>query len=69
MLARAGADPQAPAGLKGQEEQMRGFLGGVSLGTLIAVAGAAIWSLSAPLPKLVEIGAETAAPDAGALGT
>ena len=45
---------------------MRGFLGGVSLGTLIAVAGAAIWSLSAPLPKLVEIGAETAAPDAGA---
>ncbi|NIZ12660.1 divergent polysaccharide deacteylase family protein [Phaeobacter sp. HF9A] len=29
---------------------MRGFLGGVSAGALVAVTGAAVWSLSTPLP-------------------
>lgn len=34
---------------------MRGFLGGVSVGALVAVGGAAMVSLSAPLPKSVEV--------------
>ena len=33
---------------------MRGFLGGVSVGALVAVGGAAMVSLSVPLPKSVE---------------
>lgn len=34
---------------------MRGFLGGVSMGALVAAAGAAMLSLSAPLPKTVDV--------------
>ncbi len=34
---------------------MRGFLGGVSIGTLAAVCGAAMWSLSTPLPPQVRV--------------
>lgn len=50
---------------------MRGFLGGVSLGALAAVVGAALWSLAVPLPPRVETGgeepaAQTPGPEAGA---
>lgn len=38
---------------------MKGFLGGVSIGALVAVAGAAVWSLSTPLPARVQVGTET----------
>jgi len=38
---------------------MRGFLGGVSIGALVAAAGAAMLSLSAPLPKVVDVTAQT----------
>jgi len=41
---------------------MRGFLGGVSVGALVAAAGAAIWSLSAPLPPGVDVSGDTPAP-------
>lgn len=41
---------------------MKGFLGGVSIGTLVAVAGAAMWSLSTPLPTGVQV--DTTTPDA-----
>ncbi|UTS80666.1 divergent polysaccharide deacetylase family protein [Phaeobacter piscinae] len=34
---------------------MRGFLGGVSFGALVAAGGAVVWSLSVPLPKSVEV--------------
>jgi hypothetical protein len=34
---------------------MRGFLGGVSVGALVAVGGVAMVSLSAPLPKAVDV--------------
>lgn len=34
---------------------MRGFLGGVSVGALVAVCGAAMWSLSTPLPPQVTV--------------
>ena len=36
---------------------MKGFLGGVSVGALVAVAGAAMWSLSSPLPSRVQVDA------------
>ncbi|MDE4096338.1 polysaccharide deacteylase family 2 protein [Phaeobacter gallaeciensis] len=36
---------------------MRGFLGGVSIGALVAVCGAAMWSLSTPLPRQVDVSA------------
>ena len=42
---------------------MRGFLGGVSIGTLVAVCGAAMWSLSTPLPSQVRV--SVTEPDAG----
>ena len=42
-------------GLRG-ETVMRGFLGGVSIGALVAVAGGAMWSLSVPLPGSIEVG-------------
>lgn len=38
---------------------MKGFLGGVSIGALVAVAGAAVWSLSTPLPARVQVDTET----------
>lgn len=38
---------------------MRGFLGGVSIGALVAAAGAAMLSLSAPLPKVVDVTDQT----------
>ncbi|AZV78152.1 divergent polysaccharide deacetylase family protein [Parasedimentitalea marina] len=38
---------------------MRGFLGGVSIGAVVAVGGAAMLSLSAPLPKVVDVTAQT----------
>lgn len=38
---------------------MRGFLGGVSIGALVAAAGAAMLSLSAPLPKVVDVTVQT----------
>jgi len=41
------------------ETGMRGFLGGVSVGALVAVAGAAVWSLSTPLPQAVDVSHET----------
>lgn len=41
---------------------MRGFLGGVSVGAVVAVIGAAVWSLSIPLPRAVEVPSETPAP-------
>ncbi|TNJ46792.1 divergent polysaccharide deacetylase family protein [Phaeobacter sp. B1627] len=41
---------------------MRGFLGGVSIGALVAVAGAAVWSLSTPLHPPVEVSGDTPAP-------
>ncbi|KUP90908.1 divergent polysaccharide deacetylase family protein [Tritonibacter horizontis] len=41
---------------------MRGFLGGVSTGALVAMAGAAIWSLSAPLPRPIDVSGDTPAP-------
>ena len=34
---------------------MKGFLGGVSIGALVAVGGAAMWSLSTPLPARVQV--------------
>ncbi|APG47109.1 divergent polysaccharide deacetylase family protein [Phaeobacter porticola] len=34
---------------------MRGFLGGVSFGALVAAGGALVWSLSVPLPQSVEV--------------
>lgn len=34
---------------------MRGFLGGVSFGALVAAVGAVAWSLSVPLPQSVEV--------------
>ncbi|MFV1492322.1 divergent polysaccharide deacetylase family protein [Phaeobacter sp. JH18-32] len=34
---------------------MRGFLGGVSFGALVAAGSAVVWSLSVPLPKSVEV--------------
>jgi hypothetical protein len=40
------------------ETGMRGFLGGVSVGALVAVAGAAVWSLSTPLPQAVDVSQE-----------
>ncbi|OIQ42537.1 MAG: hypothetical protein BM558_11075 [Roseobacter sp. MedPE-SW] len=40
---------------------MKGFLGGVSIGALLAVGGAAMWSLSAPLPARVQV--ESTLPD------
>ncbi|TLP56765.1 divergent polysaccharide deacetylase family protein [Parasedimentitalea maritima] len=43
---------------------MRGFLGGVSIGALVAAAGAAMLSLSAPLPKVVDVAVQ---PPAGTL--
>lgn len=43
---------------------MKGFLGGVSIGAVVAVAGAAMWSLSVPLPPLVEV--ETTTPNQAA---
>lgn len=42
---------------------MRGFLGGVSIGALVAVCGAAMWSLSTPLPQHVRV--NVTGPDAG----
>lgn len=47
---------------------MRGFLGGVSLGALMAVAGAAVISLSVPLPAPVQVGEGTAKPAADPSG-
>lgn len=41
---------------------MKGFLGGVSIGAIVAVAGAAMWSLSSPLPTRVQV--DTTTPDA-----
>ncbi|MCG7626596.1 divergent polysaccharide deacetylase family protein [Epibacterium sp. MM17-32] len=41
---------------------MRGFLGGVSVGALVATAGAAVWSLSTPLPPGVDVSGDTPAP-------
>lgn len=41
---------------------MRGFLGGVSVGAVVAVIGAAVWSLSIPLPRAVEVPSETPTP-------
>ena len=41
------------------ETGMRGFLGGVSVGALVAVAGAAVWSLSRPLPQVVHVSDQT----------
>ncbi len=41
---------------------MRGFLGGVSVGAVVAVIGAAVWSLSIPLPRPVEVPSEDPAP-------
>ena len=38
---------------------MRGFLGGVSIGALVAAAGAAMLSLSVPLPKVVDVAVDT----------
>lgn len=38
---------------------MKGFLGGVSVGAIVAVAGAAMWSLSAPLPSRIEVDTTT----------
>lgn len=38
---------------------MKGFLGGVSIGALVAVAGAAMWSLSVPLPTGVQVASTT----------
>lgn len=38
---------------------MKGFLGGVSIGAVVAVAGAAMWSLSTPLPARIQVGTET----------
>lgn len=38
---------------------MKGFLGGVSIGTLVAVSGAAMWSLSTPMPTRVEVATKT----------
>lgn len=43
---------------------MKGFLGGVSIGAVVAVAGAAMWSLSVPLPPQVEV--ETTTPNQAA---
>jgi polysaccharide deacetylase 2 family uncharacterized protein YibQ len=43
---------------------MRGFLVGVSIGTLVAVGGAAMWSLSTPLPPQVRV--SVTEPDAAA---
>ncbi|MEP4038834.1 divergent polysaccharide deacetylase family protein [Pseudophaeobacter sp.] len=40
---------------------MKGFLGGVSIGALVAVGGAAMWSLSSPLPSRVQV--DTTTPD------
>ena len=40
---------------------MKGFLGGVSIGALVAVGGAAMWSLSSPLPDRVQV--DTSAAD------
>ncbi|WP_293576271.1 polysaccharide deacteylase family 2 protein [Phaeobacter sp.] len=34
---------------------MRGFLGGVSFGALVAATGALVWSLSVPLPQSVDV--------------
>jgi uncharacterized protein len=41
---------------------MKGFLGGVSIGAIVAVAGAAMWSLSSPMPARVQVGATTPDP-------
>jgi polysaccharide deacetylase 2 family uncharacterized protein YibQ len=41
---------------------MKGFLGGVSIGAIVAVAGAAMWSLSSPLPARVQVAATTPDP-------
>ncbi|OIQ29480.1 MAG: hypothetical protein BM562_11045 [Alphaproteobacteria bacterium MedPE-SWcel] len=41
---------------------MRGFLGGVSIGALVAVAGAAVWSLSTPLHPRVDVSGDTPVP-------
>ena len=50
---------------------MRGFLGGVSIGALVAVCGAAMWSLSTPLPRQVDVSAtgpeKATLPQSGAL--
>jgi polysaccharide deacetylase 2 family uncharacterized protein YibQ len=41
---------------------MKGFLGGVSIGALVAVGGAAMWSLSTPLPEHVQVDTSAADP-------
>ncbi|WP_083097608.1 divergent polysaccharide deacetylase family protein [Pseudophaeobacter leonis] len=41
---------------------MKGFLGGVSIGAIVAVAGAAMWSLSSPMPARVQVDATTPDP-------
>lgn len=46
---------------------MRGFLGGVSLGAIVAITGAAFVSLAVPLPQTVETSALRAPRDPGAV--
>jgi polysaccharide deacetylase 2 family uncharacterized protein YibQ len=41
------------------ETGMRGFLGGMGFGAVVAVGGAAMLSLSAPLPKVVDVTVQT----------